>query len=390
MWGQVINRSASLPQSTRIKGKLSEDIWLCDQFSIEQKMKTPIQNQPIQDRHKSYQGSFINRLMDFFKRLPLPYWVTYLALFILHIVFSHIVSWVDGWLPLYKFEPLNILFPLWLWGPLTIMTYLDSISVAALISFKPLLDISDEEQQQLRDDFSTMPNRNVIISSIIWLMIYAALNYVTRQTFFADYGLSTLGIVFTVILGLPTFLIGSVIYYHSIRQLLLIHKTVGKVRQYNLFNLEPVYAFSQVTAKTGIAWIILLSLTLLSFPIQLATLLTLSMYAIQVLLAIAAFVLPVWAVHLRLEQEKRRLVGELNQRFDRTLLKLRRSIDQDELGQVSQLNDAISGLGMEREILSKIPTWPWRSGVFNGFLSAIVLPIVLWLLQYFIGDWMSR
>jgi len=352
-------------------------------------MNPSVHNASIRSAQTSSKINIVDRLMDFFARLPTPYWLTYLVLFILQSFLAHILSWIDGWLPPYTFNALNLIFPLWLWGPLAIMTYLDSISLAAISSFTPLLDESDEDIQQLKEQFSTMPSRPLLINSIFWLLIYIALNYFSRQVFFVEYGLGTLAIVFALIMGLPAFLLGSSLYYHSIRQLKLIHQTVRKARQLNLFNLEPVYAFSQVTAKTGISWILMLSLTLLLFPLQLATILTLSTFAVQVILALAAFVLPVWIVHQRLEKEKRRLVTELNQRVERTLKKLHRSADEHILDEVGQINDLISGLNAEREILNKIPTWPWRPGVFTGFISAIVLPIMLFLLQFYIGNWLG-
>ena len=352
-------------------------------------MKTSVPQQAVRSDHISSQINIVDRLIDFIARLPAPYWITYLILFILQSLLSHILSWIDGWIPPYTFNALNIIYPLWFWGPLAIMTYLDSVSLSAVSSFKPLLNGSDEDLQQLKNEFSTMPSRPLLINSIVWLIIYAALNYFARQVFFMEYGLGSLAIVVSLIMGLPAFVIGSSIYYHSIRQLRLIHQTVKKVEHFNLFNLEPVYAFSLVTAKTGIAWIIMLSLTLLFFPLQLATMLTLTMYAMQVILALAAFVLPVWIVHQRLDKEKRRLLAELNQRVELTLKKLHSSLDENKLEEVAQINELIIGFNAEREILNKIPTWPWRPGVFTGFISAIILPIVLFLLQFYIGTWLG-
>jgi hypothetical protein len=35
----------------------------------------------------------------------------------------------------------------------------------------------------------------------------------------------------------------------------------------------------------------------------------------------------------------------------------------------------------EREILGKLPTWPWSAGTIRGFGSALLLPITVFLLQ---------
>ena len=119
-------------------------------------------------------------------------------------------------------------------------------------------------------------------------------------------------------------------------------------------------------------------------------LLVLGILILQVVLAVAAFVLPLWFVHRRLLAEKRRLLSEHNQRLEATVKHLHHSIDGNELSEMDPLNKAVISLNVERDILHSIPTWPWRSGTLTGFLSALVLPIVLFLIQYGIQKWLAR
>jgi hypothetical protein len=35
----------------------------------------------------------------------------------------------------------------------------------------------------------------------------------------------------------------------------------------------------------------------------------------------------------------------------------------------------------QRDVLAKLPTWPWSTGTFRAVLSAILLPLFLFLLQ---------
>jgi hypothetical protein len=65
--------------------------------------------------------------MGFVLGLPVPYLLLYFLLFLFDAALFHIVAWVDGWLPAYQFNRLALMFPLWLWGPLAIMTYLNSL-----------------------------------------------------------------------------------------------------------------------------------------------------------------------------------------------------------------------------------------------------------------------
>jgi hypothetical protein len=110
---------------------------------------------------------------------------------------------------------------------------------------------------------------------------------------------------------------------------------------------------------------------------------------VQILLAISAFVLPLWFVHRRLLAEKIRLIAEHNLRVKSTMDRLHQCLDQNKLDDVDHFSNALMGLGAEREVLSAIPTWPWRTGTVTGFISAIILPIVLFLVQLFIQKWMG-
>jgi hypothetical protein len=352
--------------------------------------KTPESVQTEANETQPYAPSILDRFMNWVKQLPVPYWVTYLTLFIVEGVVNHVFNWADGWLPAFTFSPISLLFPFWLWGSFAIITYLNSISLEALSSFRPLLDVSDKTMRRLEYEFTTMPSRGVIISGGFWAIWYCGLTFLAFDGFYRAFGLGTFITVLTILEGLITFLTGSVIYYHSIRQLRLIDKVVKMVKEFDLFQLEPVYAFSIVTSRTGIAWVILLSITLLLFPIDIAFIPTLIILIVQVVLALAAFFLPLRIVNRRLVAEKRRLLAEHNQRVQSTLARLHRRLDDNELVGMDQLNDALAGLTAEGKLLAEIPTWPWRAGLFTGFLSIVVLPIILFIIQVVLGRWLER
>jgi hypothetical protein len=162
------------------------------------------------------------------------------------------------------------------------------------------------------------------------------------------------------------------------------------VKQFNLFQLEPVYSFSRVTSRTGISWMILLILTLFCYPIQLTNAAVWAVLVLQIVLALAAFVLPQRFVNYHLVAEKRRLLIELNLRIKQTLERLHRCIDENEMVEVVQLNSALTGLNTEHEVLNRIPTWPWPPGTLTSFLSAILLPLILFLVQLAIKNWLGE
>ncbi len=50
------------------------------------------------------------------------------------------------------------------------------------------------------------------------------------------------------------------------------------------------------------------------------------------------------------------------------------------------LGKSIAALWRERDIIAKLPTWPWSTGTLRGFVSALLLPITLFLIQRLLGD----
>lgn len=336
-----------------------------------------------------YPPSFIDRMMRFIQELPIPYWVTYLLLVVIQCLVVLGVAWADGSITTLADPKILFLFPAWQWIPLLIMTFLNRTARATLDSFSRLLGSSDLALAELKAKFTTMPPRGVTISGIFWIAFYCTMTII----FFHLYAVFGIGIVTQYVMiveGLLCFAIGGVIYYHSMRQLWLVNQTVKMVKHYNLFGLDPVYSFSRLTSRTGISWMIMLILNLWLFPLNAALELTLFITSIQVVLALAAFILPLRVINLRLRSEKRRLLTENQQRTGSLLTQMHLKIDENKLEGMDQLNIAISGLTTERETLEKIPTLPWRTETLTGFLSATILPIILLVVQIIIERLMGQ
>ena len=52
--------------------------------------------------------------MDFVQRQRVPYWLTYLCFLVVEVALLHILAWVDGWMPIFSFNPIMAVFPIWL------------------------------------------------------------------------------------------------------------------------------------------------------------------------------------------------------------------------------------------------------------------------------------
>ncbi len=134
----------------------------------------------------------------------------------------------------------------------------------------------------------------------------------------------------------------------------------------------------------------MLSLTLLTFPIQYMRGMALMTMVLQLVFAAAAFVLPLWFVHRRIQEEKLRHLAEVNRQVESATRKLHRCLEENDMAPVTQLKDAMLALETERGVLKGIPAWPWDSGTLTGFISAAILPIVLYIIQLVIGRFIGN
>ena len=86
-----------------------------------------------------------------------------------------------------------------------------------------------------------------------------------------------------------------------------------------------------------------------------------------------------------LQAEKDRRRAEANQTLDRVLSEVRDRVAAGEFAQVGSLNDAVAAATSGLNTINRISTWPWRPETLRGFLSAVVLPIVIWLITALLG-----
>jgi hypothetical protein len=99
----------------------------------------------------------------------------------------------------------------------------------------------------------------------------------------------------------------------------------------------------------------------------------------------ACFVLPLWGIHGRLVDEKEALLVGVESRTSKLEQELYRRIDAGEFDGTKFVGDALVVAGAIRERIVRLPTWPWPSQVLRGFVSALLLPVIVYLVSRLIG-----
>ncbi len=180
------------------------------------------------------------------------------------------------------------------------------------------------------------------------------------------------------LLGYSLSLVALLVTVGWLRLIAQIHREATAI---DPFDRAPLYAFSRVTAIIGLSYA---AVAYYSFTVngafQADNLPSLAFLAATMLFAIAAFVAPLWGIHDRLVREKDRLLVDVERRVTRLAAELYARIDADDFAATAPLNATMSGLITLRDRASRLPTWPWPPQLLGGFVSALLLPVVVYLL----------
>lgn len=183
----------------------------------------------------------------------------------------------------------------------------------------------------------------------------------------------------------------GVLTYHTIRQLRLIDFLYRECAMVRLFDPAPLYAFSRVTARTALGLAFAAYAWLITYPRSTAGQSASVFFVILVILALLAvttFALPLWGAHQRLEAAKLRRKTDAHARIDEVLTHQRKRFVDDDHAGLQGGSHAMASLTAELTLLEKASTWPWETGAFRGFLTAIMLHLMVWVVEQLIGRWL--
>lgn len=349
----------------------------------------------VSNRKEGYAGlpyapSWVDRLLDWIDRLPLPAWLFYLIVLFIALLIEHMIQWAEGSLVAGALSlALVAEAPFLIFAPAA-QQYLNKTARQALREFRPALQIDDAQYAILEYELTVIPARAGFFAGLVGLALAIFSLLSTPDAFGLSPTTSTatsIVIILYIIIQAPFY---AVLVYHTLRQLRLVASIYAMVKDINLFRLFPVYAFSSLTARTGLAIVLLVYYTYFFFyslnvrgstPGMLGTISS----VILLLVALACFVLPLTGMHRRLAQEKARLLGESSRRLESTLVALHERVDHGEYDKVDGMQKAVAALQAEHQIIDKISTWPWRTETLRTFLSTLTLPIILYLISRFLG-----
>lgn len=335
-----------------------------------------------------YAPSWVDRLLDWIDRLPIPSWAFYLIVYLVSVVATHFASWLNLTLP--WGQPSVLAFLNGVWPPLVffIIHNTDNLAEEAMRRFQPLVRTKLSEFQELRYRIATMPAGVPAVLYILSLLVMGWLSIqdprmVVYETPPGE--IHPLSWVIGFVLSVPSYSMAPIIFYHALRQLYLITKAFELVDEVNVFHQQPMYAFSGLTMRTALWFLSMVYVTYVSNLLYEATLtedtINLSIAAGLVPASLFVVLVPLLGIHARLVQAKAEVLAKNSHQIEKAQQSLYKAIDRNNAERIKSADAAISSLYRVQEQLKSVPTWPWATGSFRNFLSAILIPMMLWLLQ---------
>jgi hypothetical protein len=286
------------------------------------------------------------------------------------------------------------------WNEIILVTYVAILLVAAIIgrriarvgirTFWPATGWPEAAQGPWLDRFMGMPHRHELVAVLVGLVIAVP---ATLNAPPAIVGLQA-GRDASYLALFPTFAIGYVLTTLGIllgsRWLALVAEIHREARAIDPFEREPIYAFSKLTVYVGLVILVTVYYTLtLNSAFVNGNMPALVLMPFATILGIAAFVAPLWGIHGRLVREKAVLLGEVDRRMRAVGAELYENIDAGRLEPNTMISATIAGLRALRDQIRELPTWPWPPQLLRGFVSALLLPVIVYVLSRLAAGFVS-
>lgn len=324
----------------------------------------------------------MDALAGWIRARPWPRSVSYLALIGFGIIVSNAQNWLSGG-PI-EFTVLQTAWGIVTVGFLAVADLLNDVAGRSFDAFEPALGAASVDRRRRRYELTTFPRTPSLLILAISFP-FTAMYYLADPVASQIVGLSPIALVMRGFFeGLFTAILLTVVA-HAVRQLRIVSRLHAVAEHIDPFNAAPLYAFSRLTALTGMGLIAVIAVGVALNPASLQGQAFVFIWLPWLVgfpaIALFVFVAPLRGMHGRLAEMKRDLQGASEDRIKAVLAALHADVDAMDLSRADGLQKSLGSLLQERDILAKLPTWPWSAGTLRGFLSALLLPVVVFLIQ---------
>jgi hypothetical protein len=332
---------------------------------------------------RPYPPGWFDRLIDWIDRAPGPPVLYLIGLLLVEAIYVTGVIWWNGRLPVGDVEMPRLFIAVV--APYLILARLnlDRVACAALDDFRPAMTVDDGEFQRLRYELTTLPLGTSRTATAIAVLVFVVNWGQAPAWLLEQYALSERSALLAMgPLGLFTFAVASLSIAKAVHQLQMVDRLHERATTIRLFRTKPLYAFSRVAARTGMSFLLLIyyvaavrpDVLLASPPLKILVL-------VMVANSVGCFVLPLRGMHRRIADEKDRALARTALRFEALTARLHEQIEDGHVADADRIAMQLSGVVTERDALARVSTWPWEPTTMTAFITTMVLPAIVWVLQ---------
>jgi hypothetical protein len=329
-----------------------------------------------------YPPSWVDRFNAWVHRHTGPSWLYYLGIGLALFLIQAGVPLAEGVRPIGPFlAPHAFLSGMIVFFP-GLMHYLDNMADAALAGLRPALRTDEEAYEALRYRLITLPSLPTFLASALAasaiVLINEGLGTPVSFNRLAGFPLSS---AMLYAMYIVVWWVWGAFVYHTVHQLRLINHMYTQHTRVNVFRTRLLYAFSGTTAVTAVS-LTIPTYAWLAINQSLRDPIAMGITVPITALALVAFFWPQLGARRLLAQEKWSMLDELSLRFEALIVELRERVDSRDLEGIDGLTTLIAALEIEEEALHNVSTWPWQPETVRYLMTALLLPLVLWLVQF--------
>ena len=312
---------------------------------------------------------------------PWSRWWLIPALLLFQVAWAHAVLWVSGRLAVGTLD--STAATLAVYGPYALAAWWLGVRVGrdALVAFWPATGWPVEQQAVWLNRFARAPARHETVALLVGALGgLLALAAAPDAVIGAPEGRLAVYVAYApaFVLGYSMGAVGIVLTLRWLRLVGRIHREATAI---DPFDRVPVYAFSRLTVMVGLAFAVAVYYSFTANgSFQAGNLPSLAFLAATTTFSVAAFVAPLWGIHGRLVRAKEALRLDAERRLTRLEAELYARIDAADFAAAVGLNGTLGSLTVLRDRVEHLPTWPWSPQLLRGFVSALLLPVVVYLL----------
>ena len=295
---------------------------------------------------------------------------------------AHTVLWWSGRLAVWTIDWNEVIFVMYVVILLVAGIIGRRIAREAVRTFWPATGWPEEQRAPWLYRFMAMPRRHELVALGVGLAIATAAALGSTPAIVGPQA----GRAASYLAFFPTFAVGYALNAIGVllgsRWLGLVAEIHRDARAIDPFDREPIYAFSKLTVFVGLAILVATYYTLtLNAAFINGNLPAVVMMPFTTTLGVLAFVAPLWGIHGRLAREKAALLRDVDRRIRAVGAELYANIDARALEPSKVISDTIAALGALRDQIRDLPTWPWTPQLLRGFVSALLLPVIVYILS---------